>query len=135
MMPRSSSVESGSFNYGRPSSDPSISMMETIHGGNRDELTLRLDLISLFHASLTFIVLLFPSCQKEQENHKIGTQMSRIGNQKVIETQKIAFQSRFLEIRLKNFLTRYARQKNILAFISRKLDQKYTISFQVFQKN
>jgi len=32
-MIRSSSVESGSFNYGRPSSDPSISMMETIHGG------------------------------------------------------------------------------------------------------
>lgn len=33
-MPRSSSVESGSFAYGRPSSDPSLSMMETIHGGN-----------------------------------------------------------------------------------------------------
>ena len=28
----------------------------------------------------------------------------------------------------KNFLTRYARQKNISACISRKLDQKYTIS-------
>ena len=27
----SSSIESGSFNYGRPSSDPLISMMETIH--------------------------------------------------------------------------------------------------------
>ena len=33
-LPRSSSVESGSFAYGRPSSDPSLSMMETIHGGN-----------------------------------------------------------------------------------------------------
>lgn len=40
-MIRSSSVESGSFNYGRPSSDPSISMMETIHGGgNRYKNTL-----------------------------------------------------------------------------------------------
>ena len=54
MMPRSSSVESGSFNYGRPSSDPSISMMETIHGGNRDELTLRLDLIAFFMPLLLY---------------------------------------------------------------------------------
>ena len=92
-----------------------------------------------FHVSFTFLVLLFwtflvrssgpptPSCQKEQENHKIGPQMSRIGTRKVKETQKIVFQSRFLEIRPKNFLTRYARQKTISAYISRKLDQKYTI--------
>ena len=58
-----------------------------------------------FHVSLTFLVLLFwtflvrfsgpptPSCQKEQENHKIGPQMSRIGTRKVKETQKIAFWS------------------------------------------
>ena len=57
----------------------------------------------IFHVSLTFLVLLFwtflvrfsgpptPSCQKEQENHKIGPQMSRIGTRKVKETQKIAF--------------------------------------------
>ena len=32
-----------------------------------------------------------PSCQKEQENHKIGPQMSRIGTRKVKETQKIVF--------------------------------------------
>ena len=53
--------------------------------------------------------------------------MSKIGTRKVKETQKIVFQSRFLEIRPKNFLTRYARQKTISAYISRKLDQKYTI--------
>ena len=53
--------------------------------------------------------------------------MSRKGTRKVKETQKIAFQSRFLEIQPKNFLTRYARQKTISAYISRKLDQKYTI--------
>ena len=93
-----------------------------------------------FHVSFTFLVLLFwtflvrfsgpptPSCQKEQENHKIGPEMSRIGSRKVKETQKIVFQSRFLEIRPKNFLTRCACQKTILAYISRKLDQKYTIS-------
>ena len=57
----------------------------------------------LFHVSFTFLVLLFwtflvrfsgpptPSCQKEQENHKIGPQMSRIGTRKVKETQKIVF--------------------------------------------
>ena len=28
----------------------------------------------------------------------------------------------------KNFMTRYARQKTIAAYISRKLDQKYTIT-------
>ena len=93
----------------------------------------------IFHVSFTFLVLLFwtflvrfsgpptPSSQKEQENHKIGPQMSRIGTRKVKETQKIVFQSRFLEIWPKNFLTRYARQKTISAYISRKYDQKYTI--------
>ena len=53
--------------------------------------------------------------------------MSRIGTQKVKETQKIVFKSRFLKIRPKNFLTCYARQKNISACISRKLGQKYDI--------
>ena len=55
--------------------------------------------------------------------------MSRIGTRKIKETQKIVFQSQFLEIRPKNFLIRYARQKNISACISRKLDQKYTTSY------
>ena len=91
------------------------------------------------HVSFTFLVLIFrtflvgfsgpptPSCQKE--NHKIGPEMSRIGTRKVKETQKIVFQSRFLEMRPKYFLTRNARQKTISAYISRKLDQKYTIVY------
>ena len=97
---------------------------------------LNITLKIIFHVSFTFLVLLFwtflvrfsgpptPSCQKEQENHKIGPQMSRIGTRKVKETQKIAFWSWFLEIWPKNFLTRYARQKSISACISRNLDQK-----------
>ena len=61
--------------------------------------------------NFTFLVLLFwtflvrfsgpptPSCQKEQENHKIRPEMSRIVTRKVKETQKIAFQSPFLKMR------------------------------------
>ena len=51
--------------------------------------------------------------------------MSRIGTRKVKETQKIVLKSRFLEKRPKIFLTRYARQKNIQAYISRKLFIKF----------
>ena len=88
--------------------------------------------LCLFYFSYPFLVrfsgLPTPSCQKE--NHNIRPEISRIRYQKVKETLKIAFQFQFLEIWLKNFLTRYARQKTISAYISRKLDQKYTITSQ-----
>ena len=53
--------------------------------------------ITIFFMSLLLFLSCFsgpptPSCQKMQENHKIGPQMSRIGTRKVKETQKIVFQ-------------------------------------------
>ena len=50
--------------------------------------------------------------------------MSRIGTRKVKKTQKNGILGSISGNTAENFLTRYARQKNISTYISRKLDQK-----------
>ena len=78
----------------------------------------------IFHVSFTFLVLLFwtflvcfsgpptPICQKEQKNHKIRPEMSRIGTRKVKETQNSIFLVEFSGNVGRNiFLTSITSQK------------------------
>ena len=96
----------------------------------------------IFHVSFTFLVLLFwiflvrfsgppaLSCLKEEEKHNIWPQMSRIGTQKLKETQKWNPSLNFWKYGRKIFwLAMLVRKILQHVRISRKLDLKYTISY------